>query len=119
MPAAAGPAPGWSRPFVSWSARSSRRIEPGDGAAAPVAEALLAHDVHVLTRLEAVDDPRRERYTELLRRHQRLAGTGKCGARAGLGRRGAARPGVQWRCRVSLTSPHVLDLDGGAGNRVG
>ncbi|MEN1886244.1 MerR family transcriptional regulator [Streptomyces mirabilis] len=41
-------------------------IEPGDGAAAPVAEALLAHDVHVLTRLEAVNDPRRERYTELL-----------------------------------------------------
>lgn len=41
-------------------------IEPGDGAAAPVVEALLAHDVHVLTRLEAVNDPRRERYTELL-----------------------------------------------------
>ncbi|MGW4980102.1 MerR family transcriptional regulator [Streptomyces mirabilis] len=41
-------------------------IEPGDGAAAPVVEALLAHDVHVLTRLEAVNDPSRERYTELL-----------------------------------------------------
>lgn len=41
-------------------------IEPGDRAAAPVVEALLAHDVHVLTRLEAVNDPRRERYTELL-----------------------------------------------------
>ncbi|MER7683590.1 MerR family transcriptional regulator [Streptomyces sp. NPDC097610] len=41
-------------------------IEPGDGAAAPVVEALLAHDVHVLTRLEAVNDPRRERYAELL-----------------------------------------------------
>ncbi|MFD5759683.1 MerR family transcriptional regulator [Streptomyces sp. NPDC127044] len=41
-------------------------IEPGDGAAAPVVQALLAHDVHVLTRLEAVNDPRRERYTELL-----------------------------------------------------
>ncbi|MER5904596.1 MerR family transcriptional regulator [Streptomyces mirabilis] len=41
-------------------------IEPGDGAAAPVVEALLAYDVHVLTWLEAVNDPRRERYTELL-----------------------------------------------------
>ncbi|MFF3654073.1 MerR family transcriptional regulator [Streptomyces olivochromogenes] len=41
-------------------------IEPGDGAAAPVVEALLAHDAHVLARLEAVNDPRRERYTELL-----------------------------------------------------
>ncbi|MHA5047273.1 MerR family transcriptional regulator [Streptomyces sp. SD15] len=41
-------------------------IEPGSSEAEPIVEALTAQSADVLTRLETVNDPRRERYLELL-----------------------------------------------------
>ncbi|MEU9286329.1 MerR family transcriptional regulator [Streptomyces sp. NPDC048275] len=41
-------------------------IEPGSSEAEPIVEALTAWSADVLTRLETINDPRRERYLELL-----------------------------------------------------